>query len=204
MLVGVLAGPQHDRSWFKGEGKLDFFDAKGILESIFAQFKIEASFEKAEDDMLLPGRTAKVIVKNIALGLLGEIHPIIADEFDISSRPVPFFEVDLEKLFLFAGKVYKFSPIPRFPGTVRDIALLIDAEVPAKSVQDLIQSFPQVSQVTLFDVYRGERIPPGKKSLAFSILYQSPTRTLTEKEISDAQQKILKRLEEEFGATLRK
>ncbi len=203
MLAGVLGGSRLDRSWLSGEDMLDFFDAKGVLETVFSRLGVTASFEQVEDQNLVPGRTAEIIVDGRKVGVLGEVHPRTAGAFDISSQPVNLFEVDLEKLLSFAGAVLRYQPIPRFPGIVRDLALVVDAGLDASKVQGVIQGFPLVSQVTLFDVYSGDQVPRGKKSLAFSIRYQSLQRTLTDEEVDHTQQEIVERLQLELGATLR-
>jgi phenylalanyl-tRNA synthetase beta chain len=97
----------------------------------------------------------------------------------------------------------EFHPLPRFPGSVRDLALVVDKNVPAKSLMSIIQSSPLVSQVKLFDLYTGEAISAGKKSLAFRIAYQSPTHTLTDEEVNQAEAEILHHLSEETSAELR-
>ncbi|TET14742.1 MAG: phenylalanine--tRNA ligase subunit beta, partial [Dehalococcoidia bacterium] len=203
MLAGVLGGPKFDRSWLSGEDMLDFFDAKGVLETVFSRLQVVASFEPVEDPNLVPGRTAEIVVNGQKVGVLGEVHPRTAGAFDISSQPVSLFEVDLEKLLSFVGAVLTYQPIPRFPGIVRDLALVMDTGLAASKVQGIIQSFPLVSQVTLFDVYSGDQVPGGKKSLAFSIRYQSLQRTLTDEEVDGTQQEIVERLQRELGATLR-
>jgi len=203
MLAGVLGGPRFERSWLSGEDMLDFFDAKGVLETVFSRLQVTASFEPVEDPNLVPGRTAEVIVNGQKVGVLGEVHPRTAAAFDISSQPVNLFEVDLEKLLSFVGAELTYQPIPRFPGIVRDLALVVDAGLAASRVEGIIQSFPLVSQVTLFDVYSGDQVPRGKKSLAFSIRYQSLQRTLTDEEVDHTQQEIVERLQRELGATLR-
>jgi len=202
MLGGVLCGPGIDRSWH-GEGQaLDFFDAKGFLETLFARLGVEASFEPTENDIFSPGRAARVILGSQDVGLLGELHPRVVESFDIS-RPVYIFDIDLEMLLPATTALRKYRPIPRFPVTLRDIAVVLDAATPSKKVNDIIESFPLVASVTLFDVYTGEQMPPGKKSLAYRILYQSPSRTLTDEEVNKEQEKILQRLNRELGATLR-
>ena len=165
---------------------------------------VEATFEAAEDPALLPGRTAGIVIGGATVGVLGELNPKVAESFAIASQPVYLFEVSLEKLLPLVTSVRKYSPLPRFPGIVWDIAVVVDARLPSRRVQDIIQGFPMVSQVTLFDVYTGEKVPLGKKSLAFSIVYQSSTRTLTDEEVDEAQQELLERLERELGATLRR
>ena len=173
MLVGILGGPRLERSWLSGEDTLDFFDAKGILETVFNRLKVKAGFKPAEDQTLLAGKTAEVVVGGERVGVVGEVHPKTAALFDISTQPIILFEIDLVKLLSCTSAVYRYRPIPRFPGNSRDIALIVDNSLAANRVQEVIESFPLVDQVTLFDVYSGEQVPQGKKSLAFSIRYQS-------------------------------
>jgi phenylalanyl-tRNA synthetase beta chain len=203
MLAGVLGGPYLDRSWLSGDNTLDFFDAKGILETLFNRLKVKASFEPAEDQILLAGKTAEIVVEGQRIGVVGEVHPTTAASFDISTQPIIIFEIDLAKLLPFAGAGYRYRLIPRFPGNSRDIALILDTSIAASKVEETIKSFPLVDQVTLFDVYTGEQLPQSKKSLAFSIRFQSAERTLTDEEVNKAQDEIIKRLQREFGATLR-
>jgi phenylalanyl-tRNA synthetase beta chain len=203
MLAGVLGGPQLDRSWLSGEDTLDFFYAKGILETLFNRLKVETSFAPAEDDILLAGKTAEIVVNGQKIGVVGEVHPKTAASFDISTQPIILFEIDLAKLLPLVGAGYRYRPIPRFPGNTRDIALILDTSIAASKVEDTIKSFPLVDQVTLFDVYIGEQLPLGKKSLAFSVRFQSTERTLTDEEVNKAQDEIVKRLQKEFSATLR-
>jgi phenylalanyl-tRNA synthetase beta chain len=203
MLVGILGGPRLERSWLSGEDTLDFFDAKGILETVFNRLKVKAGFQPAEDQTLLAGKTAEIIVGGERVGVAGEVHPKTAALFDISTQPITLFEIDLVKLLSCTGAVYRYRPIPRFPGNSRDIALIVDNSLAASRVQEVIESFPLVEQVTLFDVYSGEQVPQGKKSLALSVRFQSAERTLTDEEVNQAQQQIIDRLQRDFGATLR-
>jgi phenylalanyl-tRNA synthetase beta chain len=202
-LAGILGGLRCDHSWLSEEDTLDFFDAKGVLETLFSRLRADASFKPVEDQNLAPGRTAEVIVDGQKVGILGEVHPRTAALFDISSQPVILFEVDLEKLLSLAEAELRYQPIPRFPEIARDLALVVNADIAASKLQDIIQSFSLVSQVTLFDVYSGDKVPKGKKSLAFSVRYQSPQRTLTDEEVNRTQQEIIERLQRESGATLR-
>ncbi len=203
MLAGVLGGLPYEPSWLSGEDTLDFFDAKGILETLFNRLRAAAVFRPVEDHNLVPGRTAEATVNGQQVGVLGEVHPRTAALFDISSQPVILFEVDLEKLLSLTGAELRYQPIPRFPEIARDLALVADIDIEASKLRDVIQSFPLVSQVSLFDVYIGDKVPEGKKSLAFSVHYQSLQRTLTDEEVNRAQQEIIERLRRELGATLR-
>ncbi len=203
MVAGVLSGPRLDQSWLSAEGDLDFFDAKGIVETLLGHLHVEAGFEPAVDQVLLQGRTALVRANGQTIGILGEMHPRVVAAFDISRQPVTLFEIDLESLLPLIGKAVTYRPLARFPEIVRDLAVVVDWGVPARRVQDIIRGFALVSQVYVFDMYTGKQVPQGKKSLAFSIRYQSPERTLTDEEVDKTQQKIIEKLSRELGATIR-
>ncbi len=203
IVVGILGGPRLDRSWLSGEDATDFFDTKGILETLFDRLKAKASFKPAEDQILLTGKTAEIVVDGQKIGVVGELHPKTAASFEIATQPIILFEIDLAKLLPFSWAGYRYRPIPRFPGNTRDIALILDIGIAASKVQEVMKSFSLVDQVTVFDVYTGEQLPAGKKSLAFSVRFQSAERTLTDEEVNKAQQQIIDRLQRDFGATLR-
>lgn len=203
ILAGVMGGPRFDRSWLSGEDALDFYDAKGVVETVLGALRVEPRFEPSEDQVLLPGKTAVVLADGQTIGVLGEVHPKTTALFDIATAPVMLFEIDLSKLLPLVSAVPRYEPLPRYPGIVRDLALVVDADVSSSQVQDMIQGSPLVSEVTLFDVYTGDRVPEGKKSLAFSVRYRSPDRTLTDEEVDRGQHKIIGRLERELGAALR-
>jgi phenylalanyl-tRNA synthetase beta chain len=125
----------------------------------------------------------------------------VAKAFELQGAAY-LFEMDMVKL----GKhiaLRRYHPLPRYPEVIRDIALVVDAGLASREVRNLIESFPLVSQVSLFDLYVGEQIPAGKKSLAYRIVYQSPSHTLTDEEVEKIQRKIVERLRREFGAALR-
>jgi phenylalanyl-tRNA synthetase beta chain len=203
ILGAVIGGSRFGQSWFDDTGTIDFFSAKGILETMCNHLGIEARFEPAEDDLLIPGRSASIVIEGTAVGVIGDLHPDVAANFDISSDPVCLFEIDIAKLVPFADRLRPFRSIPRFPSTDRDLALVVDADSSAQKAHDIICSFSQVSEAMLFDVYQGKQVPEGKKSLAFALRYQSLERTLTDEEVDNIQRKMLKKLEKETGAVLR-
>jgi hypothetical protein len=125
-----------------------------------------------------------------------------AADFDIG-EPVYLFEIDVMALLPFVSEHRLFQPIPRYPATVRDIALIVDTVVTHQQAVDIIKGFSLVKEVAIFDVYSGKQVPAGKKSLAYRIAYQSPAHTLTDEEVNKVQERILKRLSQELGATLR-
>ena len=204
VVAAVLSGPRRASFWQAEGGELDFFDAKGVLEALFDGLGVVVSYEPDKDPLLHPGRTARLFVDGRPVGLVGELHPRGAGAFDLLNRPVAYLEVDLQELLpLLPERGHPYQPIARFPGIVRDLALALDESVPAQRVLEIIRATPLVQQAPLFDVYAGEQLPPGKKSLAYRIVYQSPGRTLTSEEAQRTQDRLLDRLHKELGATLR-
>ncbi len=202
MLCGLLSGTRLEKSWQGDGGSIDFFDAKGVVEGLFQRLGVEVNFAKSDDKSLHPAQQAAVVIDENKLGVVGELHPKVAEAFGISETAY-LFELNVTALVPFAVGHKMSQPIPRFPATVRDIALIVAADVSHQQVLNIINEFSLVNQVALFDVYSGKQVPPGKKSLAYRISYQSPSRTLTEKEVNKVQQQILSRLSKELGATLR-
>ena len=133
----------------------------------------------------------------------GELHPKVAESFDLLPQPVALFELDIERLLSSVTEKRGYRPLSRFPRSVRDIAVLVDVQVPAKKMLDIVRAVSLVSQVSLFDLYSGKQVPAGKKSVAFRIAYQSDSRTLTEEELETAENEILSRLAKDTGATRR-
>ena len=202
VVCGLLSGPRYEESWHAGDEALDFFDAKGVVEGLLSQFGIEASFEPGGDESLHPSKQAAIVIDNNRLGVIGELHPKVAEAFELA-RDVYLFEINLMALLPFTLGHKLFQPIPRFPAVVRDIALVVDAGVTHRRAQDIIKGFPLVTQVTLFDVYAGGQLPPGKKSLAYRITFQSPSHTLTDEEVNKVLEQILDKLSKQLGASLR-
>ncbi len=202
MVCGILSGSRLESSWRVEDDLLDFFDAKGVVEGLLSQLGVEASFEECSDESLHPNRRAAIVIAGNRLGVVGELHPKVSQAFEISGV-VYLFEINLTALLPFTIAHKMFQPIPRFPAVVRDMALVVDAEITHQKVQDIITSFPLVNRATIFDVYAGEQVPPGKKSLAYRVAFQSPTHTLTDEEVNKIQQQILNKLSQELGATLR-
>ncbi len=203
MLCAVLGGDR-SRSFWRGEPEvLDFFTAKGVVETLLSRLDLNASFEKINDHSLIEGRSAWIVAGKEKLGVVGELHPKVAEAFELSETTY-LFELELSRLLsLLSGHRAQYRPLPRYPSASRDIALVVDEQITYEQVYSIICQFPLVVSVSLFDLYVGEQIPKGKKSLAFRIIFQSPNRTLTDKEIDRLQQDILAKLSQELGATLR-
>ena len=202
MLCGLLSGAGLEKSW-RGEDELpDFFEAKGIVEGLLGQLGVEASFEECSDESLQAAKQAAIVISADKVGVVGELHPKVLANFDITGA-VYLFEIDLAALLPFTIGHKMFLPIPRFPAIIRDMALVVGVEITHQKVMDTMKDFPLVERVTIFDVYSGEQVPQGKKSLAYRITFQSPTHTLTDNEVNEVQQQILTRLSSELNATLR-
>ncbi len=202
ILCAVLSGTRQELSWHAAGEPLDFFDAKGIVENLMSLLGLAVTFEDSDDTGLFPDRRAAIAISVDEVGVVGDLHPKVAQAFELSNN-VCLIEMDMEKLMNNASKAKKYQSIPRFPSITRDIALVIDEQVSYQQVQDIIQGSPLVNKATLFDIYNGEQIPEGKKSFAIRIVYQSPDRTLTDEEVNKPHQKLLDRLHRELGASLR-
>ena len=202
MLCAGLCGPKQELFWHGDRAPLDFFDAKGVVDNILNQLGVEASFEASDDESLSPGKGANIIIGKDKIGIVGELHPKVAQAFELSGS-VCLIEIDLEKLLTKVSEIKKYHPILRFPPVSRDIALVVDEQKTYQEVEKIVQSFPSVTQITLFDLYRGKQIPQGKKSFALRIIYQSPEHTLTDEEVDRTQGQILEELNRRLGATLR-
>ena len=204
MLVGVLSGPRSGASWLAPEGDMDFFDAKGVLESVFSQIGVSEEYRPDDDPILLPGKTAKVFCGNKAVGTVGEVHPRVLGRFDLDDIGVTLFEIDLEVVYAAAGRVsVQYAPISRYPEAEQDIAVLVDADVPASRIQTIINRHRLVKKSAPFDLYTGEGVPAGKRSIAFRVTFQSDRSTLTGDLVDKARGDIMRQLQREFDATLR-
>lgn len=202
---GLVSGEWVPQDWSGAKQPVDFYLLKGIVESLFAHVGISnvTYTQTADRKGMHPGRTADVSVNTECIGYLGQIHPALEKAYDLSATFV--FQFDLGKLIRFASNLKDYRHLPKFPAITRDLALVVDRSVPAASLTELIreQSGELLESVTLFDVYTGERISSDKKSLAFSLVYRHPERTLQDEEIQQALAKVIQALSETLGAELR-
>ncbi|MEK7806909.1 MAG: phenylalanine--tRNA ligase subunit beta [Chloroflexota bacterium] len=204
MVAGILAGRRREPHWLEGDGRLDFYDAKGVVEGLLARLGITATYEPFEDPALQPGRCAQVLAGSAKLGVVGEVHPAIRHRFGLNTQPVTFFEMGLDALLQAQSPSRRgFASFSRYPAATRDLALVVPSGIPAGRVRDIIGRHQLVSRVELFDIYTGENIPAGAKSLAFHVYFQAFDRTLTAEEVNRSLQGLLGTLEQETGASLR-
>ena len=203
-LCAVLAGRRWDYSWLVDDEPLDFFDAKGALTAVLGRLGVEPEYRPAGEDFFQPGRCASVWAMGIELGIIGEVHPDIRESFDLAARRVSLVELHLNALLQAMPRDQRtFKSLSRYPAATRDVALVLPADVPAGRVEEIIAAHRLVQRVDLFDIYSGETIAGGSKSLAFHVDFQSHDRTLTAEEVNRSLQGLVRTLEREVGATLR-
>ncbi len=207
-LVIAMTGPREPESWQDADtSPVDFYDLKGMVESLLNGLHVSGvAFEPMEHPSYHPGRVARLRVNGEHVGMLGQLHPMVQEAFDLPGEaPVLAAEIDFEALSRRIPASHRISPVPRFPAVRQDIALVVDQNVPAGQVQAAILAAggPLLADVRLFDVYQGEQIGAGKKSLAYALTFQAEDRTLTDQEVAKVQAKIVSRLEKELGAKLR-
>jgi phenylalanyl-tRNA synthetase beta chain len=184
---------------------MDFYDIKGRIERLLTGFRFQNVTYAPTDSVpyLHPGKAAEVKVNGQTIGVFGELHPLVKDKYEFEEHPVLAAEFDLAAMRA-AQSEYELKPVPDVPPVLEDIALILDESIPATRVEALIRQTGGVvlADVKLFDVYRGEQIGAGKKSLAYSLTYQAE-KTLTDSEAAAIRNKIVRRLENELGAKLR-
>ena len=203
-VVGVVSGPRNPASWLAAGGLMDFFDAKGVLQSVFGQIGVEESYEPSTDVAMHPGKTASITCAGVEVGTVGEVHPQVLEKFDLEGHPVAMFEIDLESLLTAVGRRGDgYAAASRFPESERDLALLVDADVQSSRIQQIIRRHKLVKASTPFDVYSGEGVPEGKRSIAYRITFQSDRSTLTAELVDKAQGDILRQLQRQLGAEIR-
>jgi len=202
--VGVIAGSHVDSFWDKGGTPSGFYEAKSVVEFVLGRLGVNAAFERGGDPLLHPGRTARVLANGTDIGVVGELHPRTLASFDFAVGTAALFELDLGKLTSETKWIrHQFHAFSRYPSAERDIALLVDAQVPADRLQAVIESNDLVVRIALFDLFEGEGVLPGKKSLAYRMTLQSRAGTLTAEQMNEAVADIVLRLERDTGATLR-
>ncbi|MBA4551379.1 phenylalanine--tRNA ligase subunit beta [Thermoactinomyces vulgaris] len=203
-LAALIAGPKAASIWKTPQvDAQNFYELKGILESVLERFGVrDAEYQAADLNGFHPGRTALCVVEDEVIGVLGQLHPKLSKEYDLSEPVV--LQLDLEKLLKKDLQVI-YEPIPRYPAVTRDLAVTVDENVPAGRIEAGIRKVAGelLESVTLFDVFTGEQIGEGKKSVAYSLVFRTNERTLTDEEVHQIHERIVHYLTEQFGAQLR-
>jgi phenylalanyl-tRNA synthetase beta chain len=207
----LLAGARSQPAWQGGNtGPFDFYDLKGILSALLEGLHMpEVRFEAGKHPSFHPGKCARLLSGEKEFGVCGELHPLVRGNYDWGAGyariPVLAAEVDLDFLLELVPARFESTPPPQFPPVLEDLAVVVDEALPAGKVAELMRQTggKVLTEVRLFDVYRGEKIGAGKKSLAYSLTYQAPDKTLSDKDVAGIRARILHKLEQELGAVLR-
>lgn len=188
-----------------GEGE-DFFTLKGTVEELLNKLGIRGTEYVAESALgtYHPGRCAMIRNNGLTLGVIGELHPDVMETYDIGTKTW-CCELDFSRMAETANTEHYYSPLPKYPSTSRDISMLVDEDVTVASMKDIILNNGSglLEKVELFDIYRGKQVPEGKKSASFTLTYRAPDRTLTDSQVAEVHESILKALNAELNAVLR-
>ncbi len=207
MLAGLWTGDRQEITWHDKPETCDFFDLKGVVEDLFHHFDLSnAVFSKIDPLMCpftRPGRTARILINDEAIGIIGEVAPDILATFNLR-QPAFIFEINATRLMPLIPDTKTFTPIPKFPFTDRDITLIVDNHIQAGDILDNVRLFKEnlMEDIRVLDVYSGEPIPAGKKSISLRVVYRSFMETLSDQQVNGVHQQLTNRIIEEFNATL--
>ncbi|HCV2832462.1 TPA: phenylalanine--tRNA ligase subunit beta [Staphylococcus aureus] len=201
-LSGILTGDYVVNQWQGKKETVDFYLAKGVVDRVSEKLNLEFSYRRADIDGLHPGRTAEILLENKVVGFIGELHPTLAADNDLKRTYV--FELNFDALMAVSVGYINYQPIPRFPGMSRDIALVVDQNIPAADLLSTIHAHGGniLKDTLVFDVYQGEHLEKGKKSIAIRLNYLDTEETLTDERVSKVQAEIEAALIEQ-GAVIR-
>jgi phenylalanyl-tRNA synthetase beta chain len=201
----VMVGPRAPRHWSDTDGTLDFFDVKGAVDALLAAFRISPAYAESRHPSLHPGRTADVNVDGERLGVLGQLHPAVAERLDLGAVPVFVAELDFDRLVHARQALLTVRTPSRFPPADRDISFVVDEATRHDELERVIREAAGdlLEGVQLFDVFRGGIVPAGRKSMAFSLRYRAVDRTLEDDEVSAAHARVEQALQRRFGAEVR-
>jgi phenylalanyl-tRNA synthetase beta chain len=189
---------------------MDFYDLKGTVNAMFEALHLDGMrYEPHQHPTFHPGKCARILVGDQQVGVMGELHPKVRRNYDLpaSAADTPILAADLDMDLILDAVPERFDmrEVPPYPPVLEDLAIVVDESLPAEQVEAVIRKAggEMVSNLRLFDVYRGEQAGSGKKSLAYSLTYQAADRTLTDKEVAKVRQQIVSQLDQKLGAKLR-
>lgn len=204
-IAGAITGRRNAQGWNQTNDMVDFYDDKGIIEELLANLRVTRyTVEAGTHYAMHPGKTALFKKGRDVIATVGEVHPAVLSAYGIT-KPVYIFELDATTVMKYMAKDLKYKALPKYPATSRDLAMLVDVDVNAADIEKAMTKAAgqNLTQITLFDVYTGKQVEEGKKSLAFSLTFQSNDKTLTDAEIDPAIEKIVAKLQKDFNANLR-
>ncbi len=208
-LAAVLRGPSTPPSWRGGDPvPADVFAAKGLLEAVLAALRVEHEIEPGDPGrwpFLHPGRCGAVMAEGQRIGFVGEVHPLVAESWDLDGAPVATFAIDLGRAIALAPAVSTYRDLTSFPALRQDLAIVVPDAVPAARVLDVVRAAAgkRLADVRVFDVYRGDQLGEGRTSLALHCEFRAPDRTLTDEDVAPLREKIVAAVTGELGGELR-
>jgi phenylalanyl-tRNA synthetase beta chain len=207
-LALAMSGRRHPSSWdAQAAQMMDIFDLKGVVEALLEALHVkDARFEAADHPSYHPGKCARLVAGDVELGYLGELHPLVKENYDFLAPPVLAAELDADALYRLADKRFEAAPVPAYPPVIEDLAMIVSDEMPAAQVRETILKAGGfiLKDAELFDIFRGEQIGAGSKSLAYRLTWQAPNRTLNDKEVGKMRERVIQVLEKEIKAKVRR
>jgi len=206
-LAALWTGSRHNASWHGREIPCDFYDIKGVAEGLIRSLKVDnirfTAMSDGDCDYTRPGFTAQILAGDIPAGLVGEIHPRVREAFDLKQSAY-IFELDLDKIVALIPQTIKSMPIPKFPAIYRDITIIVDRSIETQTVLETVSNIREglVENLYLFDVFEGDPIAAGKKSVSFRVTYRSSDKTLEDEDIHGLHKSITAKLLKAFDASL--
>jgi phenylalanyl-tRNA synthetase beta chain len=206
-LAALWTGSRQISSWHDREIPCDFYDIKGVAEELIGALKIDnirfTAMPDGDCDYTRPGYTAQILTGDTPVGLVGEINPQVREEYDLK-QPAYIFELDLDKIISLIPPTRNSEPIPKFPAIYRDITIIVDRGIETQTVLQAVENIREdlVENLHLFDVFEGDPIAAGKKSVSFRVTYRSSDKTLEDDDVNDLHKAITGRLLKAFDAAL--
>lgn len=202
-VAGALTGNMLEHEWQKEVKKVDFYVVKGIVEGLFQQLNLPVAFKQAVLEDMHPGRCAEILLEDKVIGYIGQLHPHFEKSLDLKETYV--FDINVEKILASYLHVPAYTAIPKYPAVSRDVAFILDEDTQAGQIEERIKELgaPLVKHVHVFDVYQGEHLTDGKKSVAYNLVYQDPEKTLKDDEVEASFQEIIEKINAEFHAYVR-
>lgn len=205
-IAGLLSGMRNSEGWNQEKTVADFYDIKGVVENLLEQLNVPVfSFIGTDVETFYhPGKACNIICDGEVIGSLGEIHPSVQENYGME-KPLYYFELDFEKMVPLSSDELAVQPPPRFPDMFRDIAMLLAEDIPVIDILNCVKSIKEkeIEGVDVFDLYKGEHVPPGQKSVAVRVRYRSPERTLTDDEVNRLHARIIDTLIKKLNVTIR-
>ena len=208
-LAIVMTGKTAPQGWQVGSTNVaDFYDLKGVIEILLQALHVDVDYEVTTHPTFRPGRTARLLIGKQQLGVMGELHPLVVEQNDLRverDQPVLAADIDLGLLLANIPELFEYNPISPFPAVHEDLAIVVDQDVTAVSVESVIRRAGGylLKDVELFDVYEGEQVGKGKKSLAYHLTFQSPDKTLNDKVVAKQRKKIIGSIKHQLNANIR-